>query len=112
MSTRSSTGMQALPLNTPQASVSCIFSFSDLRWCNSVSPLSSCLTTADNGDTTYPMKCTCTNCAPPVAPLDGSSPSNGGADAADVNGSEEGIKAPERQSTHLHAAAQAKPTPV
>jgi len=49
---------------------------------------------------------------PPVVPSDGSSPSNGGADAADVDGSKEGIKAPKRRSMHLRTAVQAKPTPV
>jgi hypothetical protein len=67
---------------------------------------------ADDGDATYPAKRTRANRAPPVAPSDGGSPGNGGADAADVDGSEEGIKAPERRSTRSRAAAQAKPTPV
>jgi len=61
---------------------------------------------------TYPVKCTHANHALPVAPSDGSSLSNGGADAADVDGSKEGIKAPKRQSMHSCAVAQAKLTPV
>jgi len=64
---------------------------------------------ADDGDATYPAKRTRANRAPAVAPSDGGSPGNGGADAADVDGSEEGIKAPERRSTRSRAAAQAKP---
>jgi len=67
---------------------------------------------ADNGDTMYPTKCTRANRTPPVVPSDGGSPGNGGADAADVDGSEEGIKAPKRRSTCLHTTAQAKPSPV
>jgi hypothetical protein len=64
---------------------------------------------ADDGDATYPAKRTRANRAPPVPPSDGGSPVNGGADAADVDGSEEGMKAPERRSTRSRAAAQAKP---
>ena len=64
---------------------------------------------ADDGDATYPAKRTRANRAPPVPPSDGGSPGNGGADAADVDGSEEGMKAPERRSTRSRAAAQAKP---
>ena len=64
---------------------------------------------ADDGDATYPAKRTRANRAPAVAPSDGGSPGNGGADAADVDGSEEGLKAPERRSTRSRAAAQAKP---
>ncbi len=64
---------------------------------------------ADDGDATYPAKRTRGNRAPPVPPSDGGSPGNGGADAADVDGSEEGMKAPERRSTRSRAAAQAKP---
>jgi hypothetical protein len=68
---------------------------------------------ADDGDATYPAKRTRANRAPPVvAPSEGGSPGNGGADAADVDGSEEGMKAPERRSTRSRAAAQTKPTPV
>jgi len=67
---------------------------------------------ADHGNTTYPAKRTHANHAPPVAPSDGGSLSNGGADAADVDGSEEGIKASERRSTCLRAVVQAKPTLV
>lgn len=67
---------------------------------------------ADDGDATYPAKRTRANRAPPVPPSDGGSPGNGGADAADVDGSEEGMKAPERRSTRSRAAAQAKPPPV
>jgi hypothetical protein len=65
---------------------------------------------ADDGDATYPAKRTRANRAPPVPPSDGGSPGNGAADAADVDGSEEGMKAPERRSTRSRAAAQAKPT--
>ena len=64
---------------------------------------------ADDGDATYPAKRTRANRAPAVAPSDGGSPGNGGADAADVGVSEEGMKAPERRSTRSRAAAQAKP---
>jgi hypothetical protein len=64
---------------------------------------------ADDGDATYPAKRTRANRAPPVPPSDGGSPGNGGVDAADVDGSEEGMKAPERRSTRSRAAAQAKP---
>jgi hypothetical protein len=64
---------------------------------------------ADDGDATYPAKRTRANRAPPVAPSEGGSPGNGGADAADVDGSEEGMKASERRSTRSRAAAQAKP---
>ena len=64
---------------------------------------------ADDGDATYPAKRTRANRAPPVPPSDVGSPGNGGADAADVDGSEEGLKAPERRSTRSRAAAQAKP---
>lgn len=64
---------------------------------------------ADDGDATYPAKRTRANRAPAVAPSDGGSPGNGGTDAADVDGSEEGMKAPERRSTRSRAAAQAKP---
>jgi len=67
---------------------------------------------ADDGDATYPAKRTRANRAPPVPPSEGGSPGNGGADAADVDGSEEGMKAPERRSTRSRAAAQAKPPPV
>ena len=67
---------------------------------------------ADDGDATYPAKRTRANRAPPVPPSDGGSPGNGGADAADVDGSEEGMKAPERRSTRSRAAAQAKPPPA
>jgi hypothetical protein len=68
---------------------------------------------ADDGDATYPAKRTRANRAPPVPPSDGGSPGNGGgADAADVDGSEEGLKAPERRSTRSRAAAQAKPPAV
>jgi hypothetical protein len=67
---------------------------------------------ADDGDATYPAKRTRANRAPPVPPSDGGSPGNGGADAADVDGSEEGMKAPERRSTRSRAAAQAKPSAV
>ena len=66
---------------------------------------------ADDGDATYPAKRTRANRAPAVPPSDGGSPGNGGADAADVDGSEEGMKAPERRSTRSRAAAQAKPLP-
>ena len=64
---------------------------------------------ADDGDATYPAKRTRANRAPPVPPSEGGSPGNGGADAADVDGSEEGMKASERRSTRSRAAAQAKP---
>ncbi|KAI9459102.1 hypothetical protein F5148DRAFT_1150891 [Russula earlei] len=64
---------------------------------------------ADDGDATYPAKRTRANRAPLMPPSDGGSPGNGGADAADVDGSEEGVKAPERRSTRSRAAAQAKP---
>ena len=64
---------------------------------------------ADDGDATYPAKRTRASRAPPVPPSDGGSPGNGGADVADVDGSEEGMKAPERRSTRSRAAAQAKP---
>jgi hypothetical protein len=64
---------------------------------------------ADDGDATYPAKRTRANRAHPVPPSDGGSPGNGGADAADVEGSEEAMKAPERRSTRSRAAAQAKP---
>lgn len=67
---------------------------------------------ADDGDATYPAKRTRANRAPAVPPSDGGSPGNGGADAADVDGSEEGMKASERRSTRSRAAAQAKPPPV
>ncbi|KAH9998507.1 hypothetical protein BJV74DRAFT_883192 [Russula compacta] len=67
---------------------------------------------ADDGDATYPAKRTRASRAPPVPPSDGGSPGNGGADAAEVDGSEEGTKAPERRSTRSRAAAQAKPPPV
>ncbi|KAF8502083.1 hypothetical protein F5888DRAFT_1578655, partial [Russula emetica] len=67
---------------------------------------------ADDGDATYPAKRTRANRAPPVPPSDGGSPGNGGADVADVDGSEEGMKAPERRSTRSRAAAQAKPSSV
>ena len=67
---------------------------------------------ADDGDATYPAKRTRANRAPPVAPSDGGSPGNGVVDAADVDGSEEGMKAPERRSTRSRAAAQAKPAVV
>ena len=64
---------------------------------------------ADDGDATYPAKRTRANRAPAVPPSEGGSPGNGGADAADVDGSEEGMKASERRSTRSRAAAQAKP---
>ena len=67
---------------------------------------------ADDGDATYPAKRTRANRAPAVPPSDGGSPGNGGVDAADVDGSEGGMKAPERRSTRSRAAAQAKPLPV
>ena len=67
---------------------------------------------ADDGDATYPAKRTRANRAPPVPPSEGGSPGNGGADAADMDVSEEGMKAPERRSTRSRAAAQAKPPPV
>jgi len=67
---------------------------------------------ADDGDATYPAKRTRANRAPAVPPSDGGSPGNGGADVADVDGSEGGMKAPERRSTRSRAAAQAKPLPV
>jgi len=67
---------------------------------------------ADDGDATYPAKRTRANRAPAVPPSDGGSPGNGGADAADVDGSEEGMKASERRSTRSRAAAQAKPFPA
>ena len=66
----------------------------------------------DDGDATYPAKRTRANRAPPVLPSEDGSPSNGGADAPDVDGSEEGTRAPERRSTRSRAAAQAKQTPV
>src|SRR6266849_3785448 len=66
---------------------------------------------ADDGDATYPAKRTRASRAPAVPPSDGGSPVNGGADAPDVDGSEEGMKAPERRSTRSRAAAQAKPLP-
>jgi hypothetical protein len=66
----------------------------------------------DDGDATYPAKRTRANRAPPVQPSDGGSPGNGGADAPDVDGSEEGTRAPERRSTRSRAAAQAKQLPV
>jgi hypothetical protein len=67
---------------------------------------------ADDGDATYPAKRTRANRAPPVPPSDRGSPVNGGTDVADVDGSEEGMKAPERRSTRSRAAAQVKPPPV
>ncbi|KAH9961312.1 hypothetical protein BC827DRAFT_340336 [Russula dissimulans] len=67
---------------------------------------------ADDGDATYPAKRTRASRAPAVPPSDGGSPGNGGADAAEVDGSEGGMKAPERRSTRSRAAAQAKPPPV
>ncbi|KAF8483000.1 hypothetical protein DFH94DRAFT_598521, partial [Russula ochroleuca] len=67
---------------------------------------------ADDGDATYPAKRTRANRAPAVPPSDGGSPGNGGADGADVDGSEEGVKASERRSTRSRAAAQAKPPPA
>ena len=68
---------------------------------------------ADDGDATYPAKRTRANRAPPaVPPSDGGSPGNGGPDTAEVDGSEEGMKAPERRSTRSRAAAQAKPLPA
>jgi hypothetical protein len=66
----------------------------------------------DDGDATYPAKRTRANRAPPVLPSEGGSPGNGGADAPDVDGSEEGTRAPERRSTRSRAAAQAKQLPV
>jgi hypothetical protein len=62
--------------------------------------------------TTYPAKRTCADCAPPVSPSDCDSPGNSGANAADVDGSEEGTKGLERRSTRSRAAVQAKPPPV
>jgi hypothetical protein len=67
---------------------------------------------ADDGDATYPAKRTRANRAPLVPASEGGSPGNGAADGADVDGSEEGIKAPERRSTRSRAAAQAKPPAV
>jgi hypothetical protein len=67
---------------------------------------------ADDGDATYPAKRTRANRAPVVLPSDVGSPGNGGADAQDVDGSEEGTRAPERRSTRSRAAAQAKQLPV
>ncbi|KAI9442264.1 hypothetical protein H4582DRAFT_1777406, partial [Lactarius indigo] len=66
---------------------------------------------ADDGDATYPAKRTRANRAPPVPASDSGSLGNG-ADVPDVDGAEEGVKAPERRSTRSRAAAQVKPPPV
>ncbi|KAF8274580.1 hypothetical protein EI94DRAFT_1713777 [Lactarius quietus] len=66
---------------------------------------------ADDGDATYPAKRTRANRAPPVPASDSGSLGNG-ADAADADGTEEGVKAPERRSTRSRAAAQVKPPPI
>ncbi|KAI0305625.1 hypothetical protein B0F90DRAFT_1699539 [Multifurca ochricompacta] len=66
----------------------------------------------DDGDATYPAKRTRATRAPPVPPSEGGSPSNGGGDVADIDGSEEGMKSLERRSTRSRAAAQTKPPPV
>jgi hypothetical protein len=63
---------------------------------------------ADDGDATYPAKRTRANRAPPVPASDSGSLGNG-ADPADADGTEEGVKAPERRSTRSRAAAQVKP---
>ena len=66
---------------------------------------------ADDGDATYPAKRTRANRAPPVPASDSGSLGNG-ADAAEAEGTEEGVKAPERRSTRSRAAAQVKPPPI
>jgi hypothetical protein len=66
---------------------------------------------ADDGDATYPAKRTRANRAPPIAASDSGSIGNG-VDPADADGTEEGVKAPERRSTRSRAAAQVKPPPV
>lgn len=66
---------------------------------------------ADDGDATYPAKRTRANRAPAVPASDSGSLGNG-ADAPDADGTEEGVKAPERRSTRSRAAAQVKPPPV
>ena len=66
---------------------------------------------ADDGDATYPAKRTRANRAPPVPASDSGSLGNG-ADAADADGTEEGVRAPERRSTRSRAAAQVKPPPI
>ena len=66
---------------------------------------------ADDGDATYPAKRTRANRAPPVPASDSGSLGNG-ADAVDADGTEEGVKAPERRSTRSRAAAQVKPPPI
>lgn len=63
---------------------------------------------ADDGDATYPAKRTRANRAPPIPASDSGSIGNG-ADAADADGTEEGVKAPERRSTRSRAAAQVRP---
>lgn len=63
---------------------------------------------ADDGDATYPAKRTRANRAPPIPASDSGSIGNG-IDAADADGTEEGVKAPERRSTRSRAAAQVKP---
>ncbi|KAH9002154.1 hypothetical protein EDB86DRAFT_2901536 [Lactarius hatsudake] len=66
---------------------------------------------ADDGDATYPAKRTRASRAPAVPASDSGSLGNG-ADAPDADGTEEGVKAPERRSTRSRAAAQVKPPPV